>query len=598
MIQCLYSKSLELKVNVHFCKYEMSILKENPIIPFYEHQNEMKDRMRCAELFYQMKRQTQILFIFKQLSLLKNNDEGVNNLKLPLMNLAQWKKIFKMTLNLAPIISKIKQYKEFQLWLFLIRGQKAIQIKFIRLLRFRKEIILRSRLKCWCRVLSLKRYYDSIPVFSDEDLKLRAYRAFVIIRLRKKRDIKNTNSLQKVRNCVLIEKVFNLWKKKSKLIRLFNYYRKKYLFNVLKCVFVTWIKYKRIHVRLRHLFDTLIEFEHQNSAYKVFKKWQSKFFDIKILCKKSSQLIQSTIKMRTRRIFRRWKSSINYIQQMNEAKVFIESKSSSFSVKKCFLIWKNKYQINFNHKQLLKKQIFSYIAFIQRIYFQKFQIKLKEIIDKREKIQRFHSKLLNGKLKKALFSYWKIRYNKRRIARIKWIKATNKWHSTLLKNFFKNWHFEAKSTKKYSHHLIQISFLSFRKYHQYVIRTKYVLLTTYKLYNFYLKQNMLKRWSKIVNQKKEMFRCQKHFRICVLLDSFVVGSSNFIQKRKYLSVGKHNQMNVQPIFTNDDEITELTNELKKIQKQIALNPNDSQMNKKYLQIIKRINQLQQSQNCS
>ena len=30
----------------------------------------------------------------------------------------------------------------------------------------------------------------------------------------------NTNSLQKVRNCVLIEKAFNLWKKKSKLVRL------------------------------------------------------------------------------------------------------------------------------------------------------------------------------------------------------------------------------------------------------------------------------------------------------------------------------------------------------------------------------------------
>ena len=55
-----------------------------------------------------------------------------------------------------------------------------------------------------------------------------------------------------------------------------------------------------------------------------------------------------------------------------------------------------------NEIQLLKKQIFSYITFIQRIYFQKLQIKFKEIIDKREKIQRFHSKLLNGKLKKRI----------------------------------------------------------------------------------------------------------------------------------------------------------------------------------------------------
>lgn len=569
--------------------------KKDPIIPSFKYPDDINDRIRYAELFYQMKRKKQVIFIFKKLSILKKKSQNIDNVRMQIINMKKWKHIFEMVIKLGPTISKFKQYKEFQMWLHIIRRQKELRINFIHFLCVRKGIILKFYLNCWFRALHLKQLYYSIKVLHNENLKIKAFRAFVIMRLKKKRDIKNISSVKEIHKSIIIEKTFDLWKKKSKLKRLSNYYEKQRLLNILKEFFVAWIKNKRAHRRLLYLLEKLIEVKHQNFLYKSFKIWQSKFFDRRILCKKSDNLIRSIIKMRTRRLFRRWKSSINYIHDINEAITFVQNNSSSFTFKKCFFIWMNKYQKVIHLKELRKNQILSYLLLIQQAFFQKWQMKLKEIIQKRKKIQQLHSKIFDIKYKKAIFSLWNARYNNRKNARIKWLKAKNKWHSTLLSRFFTNWHLESKASKKYSHHLLQISFFSFYKYHQRVNRIKYVLLTTYKLYNTFLQKNMFERWNKIVILKKEMKNCQKQFRICVLLDSFILGSSNLIQnKKQFLSKDyvQQKMLDIKPIFTNDDDISQLTNELKIVQKQIAQNKDDDQLNKKYIQIVKRINQLQ------
>ena len=177
--------------------------------------------------------------------------------------------------------------------------------------------------------------------------------------------------------------------------------------------------------------------------------------------------------------------------------------------------------------------------------------------------------------------------------KMNWLKATNKWHHSLISSFFKNWHFESKASKKYSLHLLRISFLSFCKYHQHVIRIKYVLFTTYKLYQHYLQKNMISHWRSVVIQKKEMLNLQKRFQVCVLLDSFIQGSSNNIMvKRKHDTRNKEMMIDIKPAFTNDEKIAELTIELKKIQKQISDNKSDMQLHQKYIQIAKQINKLQ------
>lgn len=575
---------------------DIQIFQGDPVLDIYTLQNENKDQIRYSELFYQIKRMKQVLFIFKQFSLLKNKNENINNIRFPTMNLNQWRQIYQITTQLGPIISKFRKYKTFQMWHMMVRRQKIITVNFIRFLSIRKCIILRSSLSTWSRSLRLKRYYDSIPVFPGEDLKLRAFRAFVIIRLRKKRDNTNIESAQQASNYILISKTFDLWRLKSKLKRLFQYFEKRHRSNLLRSIFVSWIKNKRIHRRLTYLYDKLVEQKSKHILWKSFKKWQSKFFDNEILCKKANQLIRSVKRMKTRRLFRKWQWSIIYLHDIHEAESFVRNNSSSFSFEKCFLLWKNKFSQNIQQKKARKDQILSFFLLIKRNSLNKWKTKLNEILLKRKKIQEFHSNLYDNKFLKAFFSLWKLRYKNRHIMKLKWIKATNKWHHSLLSTFFINWHFESKASKKYSTHLLHTSILSFHKYHQHVVRIKYVLLTTYKLYQYYLKKNMLSRWRTIVIQNKKMLNLQKQFRIRVLLDAFIHGSSNKIPKRKLEimqnKIHKDQMIDFKPVYTNDEKITELTMELNKIQEQINKNKDDLDLHKKYIQIIKQINKLQ------
>ncbi|OHT03226.1 hypothetical protein TRFO_29482 [Tritrichomonas foetus] len=564
--------------------------------------NEEIIKLRFSELFCQYKRKSQIMYYLRQYSLIKDKNLAKLNLKAPQINLFSWKNIFKQMLTLNPIIYRFRQYNLFLCWNTMIKKQKSLELNFLKILIFRKRLIFEQALKTWKRALKLKNYFKSISIFPNEDLKIRAFRAFMIVRVKKKRDANNLYCARQTRNFILLGNAFDKWRTSLRHKRVTRYLQKRKVDKLKRKFFLLWIKNKRLKARLNYCYEREIEAQKANYKYKAFKIWQDKFFDRKILCKKAHQLIRLLKLKRTRTLFRMWQRNIDYKYFIKESKDRIFYSSKVFTFRKCFFIWKEKYIQNIEMKNRMKKQYTKFIRIKKMIFYKIWRAKYKDINRKREKVNRLHMVYYKPKIQEYFFNYWKEKYQEKHEFLRKWHLATNQWHKSLITPFFKNWHLVSKASIHYQKHLCHITFILFQKYRKHCIHYKRVVRKTIKMYVFLLQRNMFCYWKQYAHEKRESEFIQKHVRISILLDCFVNGSLyNAPSKKTLNSLRSHNKKvstrDIPSCNANDDNnqlIQELTKELRHVQKEMNENRSDNNLTHKYILLARRINTIQQA----